>query len=134
MTFTVRDKQFDVTFVNNWTREAYQQMLEATDDLVGLPDEADEIGENGKLDPRERVKAIREIQKRQRALVRKIAELRTAMVRELLETNGYEYDEKWWSRKTDADDMNDFALGCLQKDVKREGDPKKKRSSTETDS
>lgn len=134
MTFTVRDKQFDVTFVNNWTREAYQQMLEATDDLVGLPDEADEIGENGKLDPRERVKAIREIQKRQRALVRKIAELRTAMVRELLETNGYEYDEKWWSRKTDADDMNDFALGCLQKDVKREGDPKKKRSSTGTDS
>jgi len=134
MKFDVRDKQFDITFVNNWTREAYQQMLEATDDLVALPDEADEIGSDDDLDTRGRLKAMREIQKRQRALVRKIAETRTAMVRELLETNGYEYDEKWWSRKTDADDMNDFVLGCLQKDVKREGDAKKKRRSTGTDS
>jgi len=109
-------------------------MLEATDDLVALPDEADEIGSDDDLDTRGRLKAMREIQKRQRALVRKIAETRTAMVRELLETNGYEYDEKWWSRKTDADDMNDFVLGCLQKDVKREGDAKKKRRSTGTDS
>lgn len=134
MLFDVRDKQFEITFVNNWTRETYQQMLEAVDDLTDLPDEAAEIGDKKTLDVRDRSRAMKEIQKRQRALVRKIAELRMAMVKELLETNGYEYDERWWSRHTDADDMNDFALGCLQKDVKREGDAKKKRSSTGTDS
>ena len=134
MKFEVRDKQFDITFVNNWVREKYQEMLEAVDDLTELPDKAQAVEDEEKLDGRGRLKALREIQKQQRALVRSIAEMRGAMVRELLETNGYEYDEKWWSRKTDADDMNDFALGCVQKDVKREGDAKKKRRSTATDS
>lgn len=120
MLFGVRDQEFDITFVNNYCREQYQHMLGLVDDLSDLPEELDALDDK-ELDRRERLSAVRSIQKRQRALVREIAETREAIVRELLETNGYEYDAKWWSRKTDADDMNTFALGCLQKDVKAGG-------------
>lgn len=121
MLFGVRDQEFDITFVNNYCREQYQHMLELVDELSDMPDEADSITENKDLDRRAQLAAVRDLQKRQRALVREIAQTREAIVREILETNGYQYDERWWSRKTDADDMNTFALGCLQKDVKSGG-------------
>jgi hypothetical protein len=128
MLFGVRDKEFDITFVNNYCREQYQRMLELVDELTDMPDEADGITDDEKLDSRAKMAAVRELQKRQRGIVREIADVRESIVRELLETNGHEYDAKWWSRKTDADDMNTFALGCLQKDVKSTtgGAPRKK--------
>jgi len=125
--FGVRDKEFDITFVNNYCREEYQRMLELVDELTDLPEEVDGLTEDESIERRDKLAKIKEIQKRQRSIVRDISGAREAIVRELLETNGYEFDEKWWSRKTDADDMNTFALGCLQKDIKGStgGAPKK---------
>jgi hypothetical protein len=128
MLIGVRDKEFDITFVNNYCREQYQSMLDSVDELTELPEELDALAENDKLEEREKLAAIRSIRKRQRELVKRIAATRETIVRELLETNDHSYDAKWWSRKTDADDMNNFALTALQKDVKGGGGatPKKR--------
>lgn len=121
----VRDKEWEIGFVNNYCREQYQCMLEAVDELTELPDRVDAITDDESLESKEKLSRIRALQKEQRGLVRRIATIRADIVRELLETNGHEFDEKWWMRKTDADDMNTFTLTCLQKDVK-ENRPLKK--------
>lgn len=126
MLFGVRDKEWDITFVNNYCREQYQEMLDAVDEIADLPAEVDEVSDDESVDRKEKIKRIKELRVKQRALVRKIADIREDIVRELLETNGHEYDKTWWSRKADADDMNTFALGCLQKDVKAGNTAKKK--------
>lgn len=125
MLFGVRDKEFDITFVNNFCREEYQRMLDLVDELTDLPTAVDEVADSNKLNEREKAAAMRALRQKQRTLVREIARARETIVRELLETNGYEFEERWWSRHTDADDMNTFALGCLRKDVKGGAAPKK---------
>lgn len=126
MLFGVRDKEFDITFVNNYCREQYQDMLAIIDDMTDLPAAVEEVSDDQTLSKAERLRKLREMNRGQRAMVRQIATIRLDIVRELVETNGYEFDERWWSRKTDADDMNEFALGCLQKDIKSEAGSKKK--------
>src|SRR6056297_978211 len=112
MQIEVRDKSFDITFVNNWSREKYQELLEYIDELSDLPGKFDDIDKSEK-DRKEKLNTL------QHELVRKITDLRFEIIVELLETNNYEYDDKWWKRKTDVEDLNNFMLTCMQKDLKK---------------
>ena len=131
MRVDVRDKSFEITFVNNWCREQYQEMLCLIDEISAIPEEYDEV-RNSDKSQKAKLSELKEINTRQHELTRKISDIRFAIVQELLETNEYEFDERWWKRKTDVDDLNDFMLTCMQKDIKG-GGTKKKSSSTETD-
>ena len=123
MKFDVRGKVFDITFVNNYVRERYTEMLELVDDLSDHPDKMSELMEGE--DRAEMRHGLRHIKEEQRRLVREIAEMRADMLNEILTTNDYPYDAEWWKRKTDVDDINNFVFDCIQKDVK--GDKPKKK-------
>lgn len=122
MTFDVRGKSFEITFVNNYVREQYNEMLLVTEDLAATPDEVAELPTDDSQPSR---KKRRESRLRRRELVRRISDLREDMLRELLETNGYDYDRGWWMHKTDAEDINEFVFSCNQKDV--QSTPSKKK-------
>lgn len=126
MTFDIRGEQFNITFVNNYVREKYQDMVDLADELSDLPNEADAISEEGG-DKKTQIAKLKELKRKQRALVKQIGEVRDEILREILETNGYEYDAQWWRRKTDANDINNFVLGCVQKDVNAEAAQSKKK-------
>lgn len=124
MVFDIRGREFDITFVNNFVREKYNEMLQLVDDLSDLPDEVEEIKSE---DRAEMKRGFRELKKRQRKLVRDIADVRHVMLEEILTTNGYEFDREWWRRKTDADDINNFVFDCIQKDVTKDAPTSKKK-------
>lgn len=124
MQLDVRDKSFDITFVNNWCREQYQEMLCIVDEITTIPAQYEEI-RNSEKSGKQQLEEMKALNTRQHELTRKVSEIRFAIIRELMETNGYEFDERWWKRKTDVDDLNDFMLSCMQKDVKG-GSTKKK--------
>ena len=124
MQIEVRDKVFDITFVNNWSREKYQEMLEYIDELSDLPGKFDDI-EKSEKDRKEKLKEMKELNTLQHELVRKITDLRFEIIVELLETNNYEYDDKWWKRRTDVEDLNNFMLTCMQKDMSKKASKKK---------
>ena len=117
MKFAVRGEEFDITFVNNYVREKYQEMLDLVDELTDLPGLVDEVAEDSERNEKEKRAAFRDIRKRQRGLTKQIALLRRDMLEELLTTNGYDYDAKWWDHNTTSDDINNFVLDCLHKDV-----------------
>jgi len=71
--------------------------------------------------------AARELKRRQRRLVRQIAEIREAMLKELLETNGIDYDEHWWKHGTDVNDINEFVFSAINKDVSKDAPSSKKK-------
>ena len=124
MIIEVRDREFKVTFVNNYVRDLYNEMLIDVDDLTALPDEIEEIA---KIEDRKERKAqVKDVTQRQRKLIRKISETRLDMLKELLSTNGLDYDEHWWRHSTDVDDINQFVFSCIQKDVSEGGASKKK--------
>lgn len=45
-------------------------------------------------------------------------------MRDLIEANGYEYDEPWLERKLDLVGMQEFVVACLAKDIKLEAKKK----------
>lgn len=124
MTLQVRDKEFDITFVNNYVREQYQEILSLSDEISELPDQIEEL-EKQDLSKSELKKELKKVNKKRTELIKDIAAVREDIVRELLETNGYEYDVSWWAHKTDANDINDFMLDCIMKDVSGGGTKKK---------
>lgn len=130
MIIEIRERKFDIELANNWCREKYQDMLELIDDLSAIPDDIEELSEGAddktKDEQREIIKQIRSKSKEQRQLVKEISFIRSEIVRELLESNEIEYDGRFWSKKCDVDDLNDFMLVALGKDVKdRKGSKKK---------
>jgi len=124
--FDIRGKQFEITFVNNYVREQYQRMVDLADELSDLPHEVDAISEEGG-DKRAQIDKLKQVKRKQRELVHEISTIRQDLLREILETNNYEYDAQWWRRKTDANDVNNFVLDCVQKDVNAEAAKSKKK-------
>jgi hypothetical protein len=124
MKIDVRDQSFDITFVNNYCRERYQDMLTLIDEVSGIPEQYEVIKDSEDSD-KAKLSKMKELNSKQHELTKSITEIRTEIIKELLETNEYEYDQKFWKRKTDVDDLNDFMLTCMQKDVKGKGSKKK---------
>jgi len=141
MQIEVRDKSFDITFVNNWCREQYQELQELIDEITDISAKVDKIssaiktaeGEESKKlldDMREHRKRMKEISTEIVGKPKKINRpkqygIRELIVKEIIETNDYDYDEHWWNHNTDVEDVNDFMLTCMQKDLKKSGSKKK---------
>ncbi|MDA3939823.1 MAG: hypothetical protein PF693_11000 [Spirochaetia bacterium] len=125
MDFNVREQKFKITFVNNYCRERYQDLLDSVDDLADLPGEIDDISNDKSLLDKEKIAKYKDIKKSKRELVKATVEIRKDILVEILETNNYKYDSTWWLRKTSADDINTFVLDCLQKDLKGNSSKKK---------
>jgi hypothetical protein len=51
---------------------------------------------------------------------------REECLRNLLESNGYDYDDAWWEQNTGAEDQNEFIYTCLMKDLDKKKQPVKK--------
>lgn len=124
MIFDIRGETFDITFVNNYVRERYNEMLQLVDELSDLPEQAEDIT---KEDTSEMRRGFRDLKKKQRGLVREITEIRGDMLNEILTTNGREYNAEWWRRKTDVDDVNNFVFDCIQKDITKDTPTSKKK-------
>ena len=118
MRVEVRGKSFDIDLVNNYVHEQYSKLTEMSYDLVSLADEV------GNLQPGEIAAGVKRIRADSNAKKRELCEVRDDIVRELLESNGYEFDGEWWKRKTSPDDMNEFMVECVKRDSK--GTVKKK--------
>ena len=130
MTITVRDKDFQIELVNNWVTEKYNELFDlASFDGAEYVSTVEDLNKEG-LEESEKVetrKEKREIKEKYKELLRiehqkaikvrdDIIKLRQAIIKELLESNGYEYDNDWWLRRASVEDNNDFMTMCLKQD------------------
>lgn len=129
MKFNVRNEVFNITFVNNYAREQYGLLSELSLDLVNLADDIKEASEelnSGNITMKDMREKLREFEKQRKSIRVEITGLREEILKELLESNDYEFDKHWWTRKTGVEDVNDFVLQCMQMDVKSGVTSKKK--------
>lgn len=119
MRVEVRGKQFEIELVNNYVHEQYSKLADASFEIVRLPSEARE------LQPGEMKSGIKKLNGRMAELKKVISDTRKDILRELLESNGYQIDLEWWKRKTDPDDINNFIIGCIKKDSDGKKEKKK---------
>ena len=130
MKIEVRGQSFDISFVNNWCREKWSDILDLTAELQDMPDETMELIDDARKKTRDERKAInrkiKELNARQREVIREVAAIRFSIVKELLSTNDIDYDHEFWLRKCDNDDINNFVVDALMKDTKELRPSKKK--------
>lgn len=136
MTVQVRSKKFEIDLVSNWVLREYAKLHELSIQLVHLQVEiAGKAQETA--DAIQQVDDVEKAQEMQQSIIdmkdkfdekqREIVMLRNDIVRELLESNDIEYDGEWWDRRTGTEDINDFLLTCVNKDVKSDGKRSKKK-------
>jgi hypothetical protein len=98
--------EFKVGFVSNWVTREYKEL---TEDALSVWQEAQEL-KSGNKSVKE---ADSEVFKRAENLL----DRKYALVQEILETNGYEFDHKFWDRKTEPQAVNDFIAQAVHKDL-----------------
>jgi hypothetical protein len=122
----IRDREFKIELVNNYVRKLYSDIRcdseFITDQVRDAKDLLDEFTENEskaktpsesraiKKEYREKHKEIR-IQIKE--LEKRIVATRNEILLEILSTNSYDYNEKWWDHKTDVNDINEFIRRCF---------------------
>jgi len=136
---TVREKVFNIELVNNYVHQLYADLQNKTQMIIEMGGDLDERRKDFLEDAEENItdrKKVRELKRTFRAEQKEIkaemkslsldmADVREQMLEELCETNKYPYDAEWWLHQTSTDDVNDFVIDCLKKDVK-DAKPKKK--------
>jgi len=127
MDFSIRGEVFKIDFVSNYVIEKYQEVENLTFQLVDLIDRVEKLGAEyeGSEDTKELWKQAQDIQRERSEIEQKIIPIRREIVKELVESNGIEYDEKFWIRKTSPADINDFVMTCVRKDITGKGSKKK---------
>lgn len=113
MKHEVRGKTFEINLVNNWCHEKYAELSSLAFDLA----DDTSILEARTITGLSGLKATRSAVQNKREIVKQIVEIRQDILKELMTTNGYEYDPVWWERSTDPDDLNDFIIACMKKDA-----------------
>lgn len=122
MIIKVRDKQFKIELVNNYVHRLYNELTEYSEELSEYMNELEDKIKDinaGKLDKVQQRDFLKDSRKRKKEIKDNLLRVRMEMVEELLTSNGLEYDAKWWERKTAPDDINDFVLSCVQKDLSK---------------
>jgi hypothetical protein len=123
MLITVQGKDFIINLVNNYVMTMYTELTDESSRLGILSDELTEMAmalENIKIFTQERKDAEKALKEKQLELRKSrdtIVNLRDKIIEELCESNDIDYDEKWWSRKTGLEDLNDFMIACVKKDA-----------------
>jgi hypothetical protein len=121
MTLEVRGKKFEINLVNNWVHEQYMVIIQLVSEMTNNADLYSYA-----TDDKEGEKKLRAIEKRRYEIKDTLIQLRREIIKEIVETNGYEYDEKWWTRSTEPDDINEFMTACIGKDASKGQSSKKK--------
>ena len=117
--FEVKGRKFEIDFVNNYIIEMYQDMAAASDKLINNVSNM----KSNIID--EEVKNLAE---EQRSLSHQITTLRKKILVELVSTNGYEYDERFWMRSIDHKKVNEFVISVIADSLSDV--PKSKRASS----
>ena len=107
MRMQVRDKSFKIDLVNNYVHELYSEMAGLSFDLSDVSSDVEEVKTRAEF---------KELRLGYKLIAKQIVELRDQIIKELLESNGYNYDSTWWKRKTSVNDLNEFVLACVKKD------------------
>jgi hypothetical protein len=131
MVFEIRNKVFKIELVNNWCRLRYQDLIDKVAELTAIPGEIQglvkEADSNKDIDDLKRIKAeIKRLSKSTGSVTKEIIDIRLDIVRELLESNLIDFDQNFWLRKADADDVNNLIMDSLTRDTKEKGGSKKK--------
>lgn len=126
MKIKIQDKEFKIELVNNYVHQLYEEIKELSIELIGKSDFLQaQLTEYSKNPDREKKKSLDldldEFNKFKNEKRKEIAKLRMEIIEEVLTTNNYNFEEKWWLRRTEPDDLNNFMLACIQKDAKTEG-------------
>jgi len=141
LTLKVREKEFKIGLVNNYIHQLYSDMQSMTTDIQEAAEEMEELRKDFVEDSQELLKdrkALRELKKKYlqdrkdarlelKELSVKLVGLRDEMLKELCVSNGYEFDQKWWTHKTSVDDINNFIIDCIRKDLKDTANKKKEK-------
>lgn len=106
-------KEFTISFVSNWATKQYKEL---TEDALEVWKEA-QLLRNGEKTMQD---ANQETFKRAEDLL----ERKFALVEDILTSNGYEYDAKFWDRNCDPNAVNDFIMQSVHKDVNPGGKKK----------
>lgn len=130
MKIIVRDKTFNIELVNNYSHQLYDEIAKKTRALVDNADEledrkdefTEEINQAGTIKEKKKIRKefkdyLKEGEKNRDALKTEIVELRLSYIKEILITNDIEFDDQWWIHKTQPNDMNEFLIKCVNKDV-----------------
>jgi hypothetical protein len=127
MDFEIRGQTFKIDFVSNYVIEQYQEVESLAFQLTDLITEVEKLGEKFSDNPDEKEvwKEAQKIQRRRADIEAQIIPIRREIIKEIIETNGMEYDEKFWTRKTSPNDINEFILSCVRKDLNDKGSKKK---------
>lgn len=123
--FEIRGKEFKIDLINNYCTKLYSEEFIPAITELGQIDIDKEIKDRGEKlvglkgkELREGFKTqgaeIKEIQRKAQDTAKKVCTIRAELLQELLESNNYEYDEKWWNRRTSVEDINDFVLTCMK--------------------
>lgn len=124
----IRNKEFKITLVNNYVHQKYSGMVENVGKLDTISKEIDELNRQLIAKEIERKVWKTEFAKLNAKLKEtsiEIIEVRREIVKEILESNNLEYDQHFWLHKTDPDDINDFMIKCLHKDLSNTTNDKK---------
>lgn len=125
MVLTVRGKEFKIDFVSNYVHEKYTEMVYLSCELSDSKKYA-EIVEIAKTDSDKSKVMLRELEETRRKMSKEITDLRREIIFELLDSNGLTYDATWWQKRTSPDDLNDFVITCIRKDL-TDSKPSKKK-------
>ncbi len=108
----ISGKTYTISFVSVFARKSAVEFQQAISQLIQIQSIEDAEARTEKLE-----------QLSIEDLSRKV-ELRDAIIQNILESNGYDYDGDWWEKNTSYEDQNEFIKFCLMKDVMDDGKKK----------
>ena len=127
----IKGKEYKIEEVSMYISELYSEMVNMSYAQSDIMDRLEEIdleyqiaieelsGIELKKKKLEYIKRIRELKTEARDNIKKIADKRLECLRELLELNGYSFDEKLWTRTAGVEAVNDFILQAISGDDKK---------------
>lgn len=120
MLVKVRNKEFNIDLVNNEVNRLYQEINETSLEMTQISIDIKSMTAERKKDDRpfteEETKKIETLSERVKAARFELIDKRWKIIKELMETNGYDFDFDFWNRRTGPEDLNQFVFDCLDVD------------------
>ena len=119
ITLDVRGRTFKIGFVSNYVTINFAKIDEKIRIANEYRTKSNEITskvQQGKMTFDEGKAQLEGFTSELNEVTEGVIESRFDLVREILTTNDYEYDEKFWQRKTTPADLNAFLYACYTKD------------------
>lgn len=132
MEHKIGKKKFKIERVSILVAELYSEVVEMAYGYQDIKNRLEEIDLECQVEIAEsdsvleitkaklrRLRALAEAKKEGPELTKRIYEKRFEALRELLELNGYKYDEEFWRRDAAVEDVNDILVGAVGGGVKK---------------